>query len=220
MNKETAVRLVWNYMHLEHELKKADVIFLLGSTDPRTAEYAAQLFLDGWAPYLIISGDGRQHETKHRPLPGVFADQPEAKIFASIALKLGVPSDRIITELQANNTGENFTFTQRLLTERQMSVRSAVVVQKPYMERRSFATGRVAWPELEQIVTSPPLSYDEYVRGPIPEDHIINAMVGDLQRIKEYPAKGFQIEQDIPADVWDAYTYLVSLGYTKFLLKE
>ena len=43
-------------------------------------------------------------------------------------------------------------------------------------------------------------------------------IVIDLQRIKEYPAKGFQIEQDILANVWDAFEFLVSAGYTKSLI--
>ena len=43
-------------------------------------------------------------------------------------------------------------------------------------------------------------------------------MVSDLQRIKEYPAVGFQIEQTIPADVWAAYEALVAMGYRQHLL--
>jgi hypothetical protein len=42
-------------------------------------------------------------------------------------------------------------------------------------------------------------------------------MVGDLQRIKLYPAKGFQIYQDIPADVWAAFEELVEAGYNQRL---
>ena len=29
---------------------------VLGNDDPRTAEYAADLFLEGWAPLVIVSG--------------------------------------------------------------------------------------------------------------------------------------------------------------------
>ena len=42
-------------------------------------------------------------------------------------------------------------------------------------------------------------------------------MVGDLQRIKIYPDKGFQIPQEIPEDVWAAYEALVSAGYDQHL---
>jgi hypothetical protein len=47
---------------------------------------------------------------------------------------------------------------------------------------------------------------------------VINIMVGDLQRIKEYPAKGFQIYQEIPHDVWAAYEELIEAGYSKRLV--
>jgi hypothetical protein len=43
-------------------------------------------------------------------------------------------------------------------------------------------------------------------------------MVGDLQRIKIYPARGYQIEQEIPAPVWQAFEDLVRAGYDKYLL--
>jgi hypothetical protein len=39
-------------------------------------------------------------------------------------------------------------------------------------------------------------------------------MVGDLQRIRVYPERGFQIEQVIPEAVWVAYEELVSRGFT------
>ena len=44
-------------------------------------------------------------------------------------------------------------------------------------------------------------------------------MVGDLQRIKVYPGKGFQIHQEIPEDVWDAYEQLVRLGFDQHLIR-
>jgi len=44
-------------------------------------------------------------------------------------------------------------------------------------------------------------------------------MAGDLQRIKEYPAKGFQIYQEIPERVWKAFERLVELGFDGHLIK-
>ena len=43
-------------------------------------------------------------------------------------------------------------------------------------------------------------------------------MVGDLQRVKLYADKGFQIHQDIPRDVWDAFEALVAAGYDSRLV--
>jgi len=44
-------------------------------------------------------------------------------------------------------------------------------------------------------------------------------MVGDRQRINLYPAQGFQIPQEIPEDVWEAFEKLTDLGYDRFVIK-
>ena len=49
-------------------------------------------------------------------------------------------------------------------------------------------------------------------------DDVISIMVGDLQRIRLYPEKGFQIPQEIPEDVWAAYQALVQAGYNRHLI--
>ncbi len=101
---------------------------------------------------------------------------------------------------------------------------SFILVQKPYMERRTFATFNKVWPGKSVRVTSPRLSLDDYLarysHESMSPDEVISIMVGDLQRIREYPARGFQIPQEIPPDVWDAYTELVSAGYDRHLLPD
>jgi len=113
-------------------------------------------------------------------------------------------------------------FTRRLLAEKGLDPRTFIVVQKPYMERRSYATFRKVWPEKQLLVTSPQVSMLEYLgqysHGALSADDVIGIMVGDLQRIREYPAKGFQIHQDIPEEVWKAYEELVKAGFDKYLL--
>ena len=46
----------------------------------------------------------------------------------------------------------------------------------------------------------------------------LGGAVGDLQRLRLYPAKGFQIPQEIPATVWAAFEELVAAGYDKYLI--
>lgn len=206
-------RIIWDYHHLHHELKKADVILALGSNDVRVAERAAELFLAGYAPLLIFSGGvGR--------LTAGMWSKSEAEVFADIAVKMGVPNEKILIEGKSTNTGENISFTKELLSERGLNPKSFIVVQKPYMERRAYATFAKVWPEKSFIVTSPEISFESYPNEVLSKDLIINIMVGDLQRIKEYPLLGFQIQQDIPAEVWSAYEGLVSAGYTKHLIRK
>ena len=54
----------------------------------------------------------------------------------------------------------------------------------------------------------------------ISQREVIGVMVGDLQRIRLYPAKGFQIAQEIPPEVWAAGQKLIELGYSQNLVKE
>lgn len=208
------VEKIWNYHRLGHELRRSDAILVLCSHDAIVAERGAQLWLDRWAPLLIFSG-GLGAVTRR------FWQEPEADQFAKIAMELGVQREAILIENRSTNTGENVSFTRAMLAERGLDPATFIVVQKPYMERRSYATFRKVWPEKEIVVTSPQLSLDEYLGrysdGPLSEDDMIAIMVGDLQRIRIYPEKGFQIEQEIPADVWEAFEILVEAGYDRYL---
>ena len=215
---DTAAKKIWDYMLMHQKLEKADVIFVLGSRDIRTAEYAAQLFHNGFAPLLLFAGSGTIHN--HKPGREQFIGSTEAEVFANIALKMGVPKEAIIIENESQNTGDNYTLAIKKLDERGIKPKRIIVVQKPFMERRAYATGKIHLPDTELIVTSPNISYEENPNATITKEHLINALVGDLQRIKEYPKKGFQIEQEIPQDVWEAYEFLVSKGYTKRLMKD
>ena len=216
MNRQTIIDLaqkIWDYHHLNHKLKKSDCLLVQGSHDLRVAERGAQLFLDGWGPLIIFSGGlGR--------LTDEIWDEPEADKFARIARQMGVPADRILIENQSTNTGENVHFTRRLLAENGLDPQTFILVQKPYMERRTYATFKQVWPEKEALVTSPQISLADYPAGEITLDAVIHIMLGDLQRIRLYANKGFQIPQEIPEDVWQTYETLVGLGYTNNLINE
>ncbi|HEV8083198.1 MAG TPA: YdcF family protein, partial [Chitinophagaceae bacterium] len=84
----------------------------------------------------------------------------------------------------------------------------------------SYATFKKLWPYKKLLVTSPQMSFKNYPTSSIPLEKVINIMTGDLQRIKLYPGKGFQIYQDVPAVVWDAYEKLIGAGFSEHLIKE
>ncbi len=206
-------RKLWDYHQMNHPLEKCDCILALGSHDLRVAERVAELYHQGWAPLMIMSG-GLGNFTQE------IWTESEADKFAKIAIEKGVPPEAILIENKSTNTGENILFTQKLLAEKGLNPQSFIVVQKPYMERRSFATFKKHWPDKKLLVTSPQISFETYPTKEIPLERVIHIMVGDLQRIKEYPKKGFQIHQEIPAEIWQAYEELISAGFDKHLMKE
>ena len=148
--------IIWNYHKLNHLLQKADAILVLCSHDERVVERAVELYGEDWAPLVIFSG-GLGAITRK------LWTEPEAERFARLAIAAGVPKDKVIIENRSSNTGENILYTKQLVADMDLELQKFIVVQKPYMERRSFATFRKWWPEKQVIVTSPQIGFDDYL---------------------------------------------------------
>jgi hypothetical protein len=68
------------------------------------------------------------------------------------------------------------------------------------------------------MVTSKPCSFEEYCLTRFDTVIVINLMVGDFQRIALYPAKGFQVVEEIPDDVHAVFLRLVAAGFDRHLI--
>ncbi len=202
---------IWDYHLMHQKLEKADCILALGSNDLRVAEKAAELFLEGWAPILVFSGGKGSLTPAHWK-------STEAHTFAERAIEMGVPKEKILIEDQSTNTSENIRLTKSFFANNNLNPNKIILVQKPHMERRAYATFKKVCPEKEVIVTSPQIPFEKYAKAELRNP--IDMVVGDLQRIKIYGERGFLIPQDIPDDIWDAYKKLVVAGYTSYLVKE
>lgn len=95
-----------------------------------------------------------------------------------------------------------------------------LLVSKPYMERRAFATCRKLWPEVEVVCASEPLEFDDYLKSIGDERLVVDMLVGDLQRVIECPLLGFAVEQDVPEDTHAAYESLLAAGFDSRLLNS
>lgn len=206
-------KIIWNYMLLNQRLHRADVILVLGSSDIRVAERTAELYKNGLAPLIVVSG-GTVNRTKE------LFETSEAERFEARIVQLGVSSQKVLAEKAATNTGENILFALKLLAEHNVHPKSFLLVTKPYMERRAVATFFAQTTGLDVQVASPLITYDNYEDEISTRDHIINTMVGDLERIKVYPKQGLMIHQEIPKEVWAAFEQLVTLGYNKRLVAK
>lgn len=212
MTPEEAIETLWDYHHVKQELRPADFIFILGSNDVRVAQYAAELYKRNLAPTLLFSGGvGR--------FTGEWA-VTEAELFAAAAMEKGVPEKAILIENKSTNTGENVRYSREILKKAGIPEPvSLIALQKPYMERRTLATLQAQWPEAQVVVGSPPVSFREYLTPELPRQLVVSAMVGDFQRILEYPRQGFSTEQPVPPEAMEAFRTLVEAGYDSQLLK-
>lgn len=201
---------VWDYHQMHQDLRPCEVAIGLGSHDPGVAEYAAELYHQGLFPLLVFSG-ATSRTTRARFPRG------EAIHYRERALALGVPAEAIEVETEAGNTGENITLSRELLRGLGMMPQTVLLISKPYMERRAYATTRMVWPEVNPICASEPLEFDAYLESIGDPRLVLDMIVGDLQRVIDYPKKGFAIDQDVPAPVLEAYRRLIEAGYTSRL---
>ena len=205
--------VLWEYLRLDQPLQKCDVVIAMGSHDLRVAAFAAQLVLDEWAPLLICSGGfGRLTKEIWR--------ESEAAKFAGAAVDRGLSTSKILLEDRSTNTGENLLFSKALCEGRNIPIRTALLVHKPYMERRVWAAVQKIWPDLDAVISSPPIPFEAYPSKDIPLEQIIHIMAGDFQRILAYPEKGFAVQQQVPDEVMDALAHLVHAGFTDHLIEK
>ena len=210
------LQVIWDYLGMHQQPRKADVIVGFGNFNTDIARRAAQLYREGYAPKVLFTGGlGRNTD-------GLFAE-PEAVKFARVAMECGVPEEDILLEDRSANTKENIDFTRQLLEERGIPHNHIQGVHQPFMERRITAAMGVYWPELSFTVTSPQVTIPEYLSRAreqgVSENASISVIVGDFQRIELYAKLGYQTPQYIPPEAWEAYHTLVAMGYDKQLAK-
>lgn len=178
----------------------------LGSYDLRVAEYCARLYLQGYANKIAFTGKSGNWTVGRW-------DETEAEVFAKCATELGVPTSAILLEKNASNIGENIKLTKELLNlESLNTIDEIILITKPNTTRRAYATFMVHWSEMNLIVSAPKLKFEDLAIGRTTKD-LIDELVGDTERIITYPKLGYQITQEIPESVMQAYVKLKSAGY-------
>ena len=207
--------ILWDYMCLKQQVKPAACIIGFGCINDDIALRCAELYRDGYAPKVLFSG-GLGRNTLGR------WSKSEAERFADIAMANGVPREAILLENKSTNSAENILFTHEILKAEGLAHEPLICVHKPFMERRLMAAMGVYWPEINAIYTSPQLTIQSYIdscmRQGLSEHSAICVVVGDFQRMEVYAQKGYQIPQNIPPHVWDAFHALTALGFTDELV--
>ena len=210
------IQILWDFMHMHQSPEKADVIVGFGCYDEDIPRRCAELWHQGFAPWVCFSGGlGRNTSS--------LWSKSEAERFAAIAMAAGVPGERILLEDQSTNSAENLLFTPKVLTEAGIRAEKIIAVHKPYMEKRLWAAMQVYWPQVRAIYTSPDVTVEEHIAHAeavgMTRKGVIETLVGDVQRMELYAVKGYQVPVQLPAEVRAAFAALVAQGYTGQLAK-
>ncbi len=171
-----------DYLAVQEPPEACDIIWGLGSNDDRVALKAAELYRQKLAPLIVFSG-GNGHRWKE-------LTKTEAELFKEAAMGHNVPGVAIITESTSTNTGENVTFSLKILDSSNIPVRSALLVTIPPFQRRAHLTVGTHRKSI-RCVNSPVLwgPADGWDDGFL--IHAAQLCVGEIKRLQEYPGLGY-----------------------------
>ena len=198
---------LWEYLRIGVPPKPAECLLVFGGHDLGVAERAAELFAEGIAPFIVVSGGSRA-------VPDGSEFTTEADAIADVLLRRDVPKDVIALERLASNTSENFWLSAELLRDLGLYPQRFLIVQKPYTERRTLATARRRWPGKQVAVTSQQIEFDDYCAGDIPVSRIFSMLAGEALRLEAYAARGLiDLDEPVPTDLLGAAHALQAAGF-------
>ena len=215
--EDSLIQKLWDYMKLNQNIEKADCIIGLGCEDINIAKEVVKLYFDGYSDKIFFSG-GLGKVTRE------IWKESEADKFAKYAIENGVPKENIYIENKSTNTGDNFRFIKSIIEQKGLEINSCIVVCKPYVEKRVYATLKKIMPQCNGIITSQKIEYKKYLKQYKEEfgdsTEVKEDLVGSVERMDVFAKRGWQIEMDIPEEIWQAYEQLVELGYDKYSTKK
>lgn len=142
---------ITNFIFVEDDPEKADLIMVPGGSFPELAERAAELWKISFAPFILIGG-GVSIKTGTFPGPKAKANlyravySTEYDFYFDVLTKNGVPTEAILGENQSGYTRQNAQLAKRVVETAQLVVNKAILVCKSFHARRSLMFYQSAFP--------------------------------------------------------------------------
>ena len=135
------LRDITEFIFLEDLPEKADLIIVPGNTWPQPARRAAALYHEGMAPYIVVSG---RYSKGQQTFAGAACEgdrykgayMTEADFLTDVLIREGVPETAVLQERKAEFTLENARYIRRLLEEKKMTVKKALIWCQAFHARR------------------------------------------------------------------------------------
>jgi uncharacterized SAM-binding protein YcdF (DUF218 family) len=122
-------------------LGPADLSFVFGTRLARPAELAADLFLNGLAPMVVVTGGSERQPDGLN----------EAEHHRDVLLSKGVPEHAIVVENRSTNTPENVLFALPMIGARCDRAPETVIAVVKRFHRRALITLARLMPSIERI---------------------------------------------------------------------
>ncbi|WP_270180154.1 YdcF family protein [Alkalihalobacillus sp. CinArs1] len=125
---------------LEDDGMNGDCILVFGARSLLRVKKAAELYEAKRAPYILVSGSGARWGND---------ETPEAIWMRDQLINRGIPSDRILLELKAENTTENVIASMLVLQQRfgLHALKRLLIVSSPYHMKRCLLSLKTYMPK-------------------------------------------------------------------------
>lgn len=142
------------YIFVSDSPSKSDAIFLPGGSHPQQPEYAAELYNQGLAEWIVPSGGISVKADKWNEVRSK-ADiydgnyHSDCEFFTDVLIKNGVPSSAIIEESQSGHTRDNAFLSRKAVDEKGIEINTAIIVCKAFHARRCLMLYQMAFPNVD-----------------------------------------------------------------------
>lgn len=152
------VQAVSDFIFVEDEPQRSDVIFIPGASKPEHALKAAELYHQGMADWVLPSGRfsltvghfAGVHERYREAYPDAY--ETEWHFLKDVLMRQGVPEHAILREDQATYTWENAQHSRRVTDELGLHVRQGILCCRAFHARRALVYYQAAYPETNFLV--------------------------------------------------------------------
>ena len=175
------------FIFVEDQPEKADIIFVPGNGYPQMAEKAAELYRKGYGRYILPSG---KYSITMGAFSGVLSEkekysgqyQTEWEFLRHVLIENGVAPKDILREERATYTYENALFSKKVTDEAGILVTKAILCCKSYHSRRVLMYYQHVYPETEFFVCP---SFPDGIRKDNwkQSEEGVDAVTGELTRI-------------------------------------
>lgn len=164
---------VYDYLAEDDQPEKSDIIFVFGAKTPARIEKAVELYHEGLAPKMMLSGGSP------------FYDQQtlsEAEKYRDIAIQKGVDPKDIILETTSITIPDNVGASLNQLKANNISINSWILINSPYSQRRGYGVFQKhteSYVKLYRVncTTSAPYRRDQWFKNPDGIKVVFNELV-------------------------------------------
>lgn len=181
---------ITDFIFVENEPRKADLIIAVGGSYPQLPEKAAELYREGFAPCVLTTGRFTHNLGHFRGVSDkidVYSKPyiTECDFYHDVLIKNGVPESAVIREDKSEYTRQNAEFSRALVDGKGLKADTVLVVCKSFHARRCQMFFQSAFAESEVLMIPVDIRTGEGRDDWFKSEKGIQRILGELKRCGE-----------------------------------